>query len=413
MRVAHLLRKYDPRAWGGTETAVRDLFAGLRAGGVSSVVYAPKIDGHRAVERDPLAADGLDVRRYRAFVPALGLSREARGQLVAVGGNLMSFALLGALLREPGLAVIHTHVLQRLGGIARTVARARRIPFVVTIHGGYRDLPARVREELARPLRGGFEYGRAFGALLGARRVVRDADAVITCNPREAELVRGEVRAERIHYVPHGVPTETFSVDWRADADPLLSGLDADELILCVGRIDAVKNQGALVEALHVLREKRRAVALVLVGAVTDATYGAALERRVEKLGLAGAVRFVGALPPRDPRLVGLYQRADVVALPSLSETFGIVILEAWAAGACVVASRTSGASELVRDGANGVLHDIDDCDGLVDALDRVLSDETLARKLASAGRAKALSDYDYVAVAGRVLDVYRSLGAA
>jgi hypothetical protein len=66
MRTVHLLRKYDPSQWGGTETAIQRLFAGWRGHDVESVVYCPSLG--RKTGPDPLAADGHRVKRFRAFL---------------------------------------------------------------------------------------------------------------------------------------------------------------------------------------------------------------------------------------------------------------------------------------------------------------------------------------------------------
>ncbi len=134
MRVVHLLRKCNPAEWGGTETAVQRLMEGLREHDVASVVYYPHFqNGHW---KDPLTQAGCTVRRFRTCVPVWGMAEEQKRQFVAVGGNLMSFDLLPALWQEPAVDVIHSHTLGRLGAVALNAAKLRRLPFVVTIHGG-------------------------------------------------------------------------------------------------------------------------------------------------------------------------------------------------------------------------------------------------------------------------------------
>src|SRR3954468_2240859 len=149
MRAIHLLRKLDPAEWGGTETAILRLCDGLRENGVKPVVYCPRLE--RESTSDPLQLAGCEVARYRAFVPVLGLPPERRRQLVAVGGNIMSFDLVAALWREEDVSVIHSHALGRIGGIALTVAKQRRIPFVVSIHGGVLDLPDSIKSTMNAP----------------------------------------------------------------------------------------------------------------------------------------------------------------------------------------------------------------------------------------------------------------------
>jgi alpha-maltose-1-phosphate synthase len=133
MHVAHLLRKYNPAEWGGTETVIQQLFDGLRRHGVDSVVYCPALDS--PPQRDPLADAGCEVRRFRACVPVLGISPEQRRQMIAVGGNLLSLDLLKTLWAEQRFAVIHSHTLGRIGGVGLTIARQKKVPFVLTIHG--------------------------------------------------------------------------------------------------------------------------------------------------------------------------------------------------------------------------------------------------------------------------------------
>ena len=414
MRVAHVLRKYNPEEWGGTETALERLFEGLHPS-VTPVIYCPKLEKNgcaRAV-RDPFAERGYAIKRFHACVPVWGLSRQERERMVSVGGNLLSFDLVRALWREPGVSVIHSHALGRLGGIALTVAKQRGLPFVVTIHGGFLDLPPALRQQMEEPNRGGVEWGKLFGAILNSRNVVPDADAVLTCNEREAALLREKFPGKRIRVQPHGIPVELFEQDHRADALAAFPQIEGKQLVLLVGRVDPVKNQGWVLERAPMILMKHPNAVLFFAGACTDAEYGRALQDRIRELGLQDKVLMPGGFPPGDPRLIGLMQQAAVVVLPSVSETFGLVILEAWAAGAPVISSRTSGASALVRDGENGWLFDLADPQTFHEALDRALDDPAVARALAEAGRELARAKYDTRAIAGQVRGLYEELIAA
>src|SRR4051794_5258357 len=117
MRAVHVLRKYNPAQWGGTETAVLQLTTGLRGYNVESSIYSPELESQPA--EDPLAAAGNRMKRYKAFVPVSRISDAQRAQMISLGGNLMSFDLVWRLMREPA-DVIHTHALNRIGGIALT-----------------------------------------------------------------------------------------------------------------------------------------------------------------------------------------------------------------------------------------------------------------------------------------------------
>lgn len=409
VRVAHLLRKYDPAEWGGTETAVLRLLSGLRANGIAASVHAPRL-ARDAGAKDPLREAGFPVRRFEAVVPVWGISDEERQQMVAVGGNLVSFELLGALWREPDLSVVHSHALGRLGGIGLAVARRRKLPFVVTVHGGVYDLPPAISRELNAPRTQGFEWGKLVGWALRSRQLLDEADAIFTCNPREAEKIRARHPRQLVRVQPHGIETAPYAVDRRAEARAAFPWLAGQRVILALGRIDPVKNPGWLIDRMPGLLERDPQLMLVLAGACTDRAYGQMLRRRVEELNLEQRVRFTGGLPAGDPRLIGLIQSARVMALPSVSETFGLVILEAWAAGTPILSSRTSGAVALIEPGVDGGLFDLERPRSFLEQLELALHNETWRAGTIAAGRRKVTEEYDASVAVGRVKQVYEQL---
>lgn len=426
MRVAHLLRKYNPAEWGGTETVIHQTSAGLRRHGVESLVYCPRLEtngqhangtqGHGAdgskghAVRDPLIDAGCVVNRFNACVPIWGISAEQRRQMIAVGGNLMSFDLLRSLWTVPRLSIVHSHALGRVGGIGLTVARRRKVPFVVTVHGGVYDLPEPLRKAMNTRQSQGWEWGRPFGLLLRSHRVLLDADAILTCNAREAELLQAKHPDRRVMVHPHGVPAEIYEADHRAAAWTAFPQIRGRDVLLAVGRIDPVKNQSWLVEQMPALIQRHPNALLVLAGPCTHESYGPALESRIGELGLESHVLLTGKIPPGDPKLIGLMQHARVALLPSISETFGLVILEAWAAGAPAISSRTSGASALIEHGKNGWLFDLDRPEGFHTAIDTVLRQLDAARAAVAAARTRVVAEYDVRVLAARLKKLYEQL---
>lgn len=429
MRVIHLLRKYDPAEWGGTETAIQRLFDGLRQQGVTPVMYCPRVDGnsvrtaipgnerrkghadnHFHAPAESPNGNNSDIKRFRTCVPAWGISREERRQLVALGGNLMSFDLLPTLWHERNVALVHTHTLGRLGGIASAVARGRGLPFVVSIYGGLLDLPPGLKTAFNERSSGGFDWGKIFGLLLQSRRLIHQADAVFACNYREAELLRNHYPGKRIEIQPHGVPMGPYQQNHRAAAREAFPQIRERDVLLCAGRIDPVKNQAWLIAQAPEIFRDHPAVLLVLVGACTNEAYGESLERQLLELGISERVLITGGLPPGDPRLIGLFQEARAVLLPSVSETFGVVLLEAWAAGSTVISSRTSGASALIRNGENGWLFDLSDPGAFHRAVKQTLLDPGLRARLAESGRQLVNNEYDVLSVGRRVKQLYQEL---
>jgi glycosyltransferase involved in cell wall biosynthesis len=408
MRTVHLLRKFDPAEWGGTEMAIQRLFDGLREHGVTPVVYCPRLD--QDTTEDPLVRSGYQVQRFKAFVPVLGISEQRRRQLVSVGGNLMSFDLVSSLWREDEVSLIHTHALGRIGGIARTIAKQRQVPFVVTIHGGVLDLPEKVKDSFNAPLGSGWEWGKLFGLLFQSHHLFRDADAILTCNEKEAALLREKFPAKRIVVQPHGVPLAIYQKDSRAEARAAFPQINGRQLLLALGRVDPIKNQAWLLDQAPAIFQQHPNALLVFAGACTNEPYGKLVEQKIRQLGLQDHVVLTGGLPPNDPRLIGLLQEAQVVLLPSLSETFGLVILEAWAAGATVLSSRTSGATALVQHGVNGSLFDLDQPQSFHEALRHNMAAPALRRDMAARGAEKVSREYSVNALAGRMKDLYQEL---
>ncbi|MDB6017651.1 MAG: hypothetical protein JWR19_2140 [Pedosphaera sp.] len=409
MRTVHLLRKYNPAEWGGTETAIQRLFEGLRRQGVTSIVFCPRIKSNDSTV-DPLQSAGCQVERFTAFVPIWGISAQEKRQLISVGGNLMSFDLLPLLWRQKDVSIIHAHALGRIGAMGRTFARRRQVPLVVTIHGGVLDLPEQLKQSFHHPIRRGWEWGRVFGLLFHSHGLLDDADAIVTCNPKEAALWQEKFPEKEVMVQPHGVPMELYQKDQRAAAQAAFPQLTGQRLLLSVGRIDSIKNQAWLIEQAPVIFQKHPRTILLLAGACTEAEYGYLIHKRMRELGLADRVILTGGLPPGDPRLIGLFQLADAVLLSSVSETFGLVLLEAWAAGTSVISSRTSGASALIKQGVNGWLYDLENPASFHAAIDRTLSEPGLKEQLAARGAELVAAEYNTDVLAGRMKRLYERL---
>ena len=413
MKIAHILRKYNPSEWGGTESVLQQMTDGLAQHGVQSTVYCPTLSeqvGGEPSPGDPLREAGCIIKRFHATFPVWGLTEEARRQALSVGGNLLSFELPRMLSREANVDVVHAHVLGRLGGIARSVARRRHVPFVVTIHGGALDLSDTVKQELATYAGKGLEWGKVFGLRWGAHRVLSDAEAILTCNPREAELLRQQHPNKRIIAHPHGVKYSRFQTDHRAAACQAFPEITGRMPVVCLGRIDVVKNQSWLVEQLPALLERYPKLLLVFAGACTNHAYGESLRKLIRGNGLEQAVLLTGGLPPGDPRLIGLMQQAHAMILPSISETFGLVIVEAWAAGTPVLASRTSGSESLIRPGEDGYLFDLAHPQTFHDALTQLFADPRKRTQMVTTAKARAENEFDTVRLAGRICELYEQL---
>jgi glycosyltransferase involved in cell wall biosynthesis len=283
------------------------------------------------------------------------------------------------------------------------------MPFVVTIHGGVLDLPENVKRSFNTSTDRGWEWGKLFGVLFQSHRLFCDADAILTCNGNEAALLQQQLPDKRILVQPHGVPLEVYQADQRTAAWEAYPMIRDRQLLLSLGRIDPIKNQTWLLEQASAIFAKYPRALLVLAGPCTDEPYGKQVDEMIRRNGLTDRVLLTGGLPPNDPRVVGLLQLTSALLLPSLSETFGLVILEAWAAGAPVIAVNASGPAALIRHGENGWLFDLDHPQTFHEALACALNDPARGREMAKRGGAVTVQ-YGVNALADRLKTLYEEL---
>lgn len=184
-----------------------------------------------------------------------------------------------------------------------------------------------------------------------------------------------------IRVIPNFVDTETFSPRDRSTVRDQFAR-PGEKLLMHISNFRPVKNISAVVETFAEVR-KRIPARLLLVG---DGPERVPVEKQVHTLGLADQVTFLG----NQEYIEDLLPLADVFLLPSLHESFGLVVLEAMAAGVPVVATNVGGPPEVVTDGESGFLRAPDDVPGMVEAAMGVLTDSELAASVSAAGLERA-----------------------
>lgn len=406
LNVIHVARRFVRDKWGGTETVILETCRQLRSRDHHCRVVCPcalSIPGEDEY-------DGVPVSRDRYFYPYWGLDSSARLQMDMRGGNLFSFELMRRLQNLPQVSLFHLHTGKRLGGIVRTVARQRGVPYVVTLHGGVTDVPAQERQALMEPAKRSVEWGRVLGWWVGSRRVLQDAAAVICMSRTEESRLKDRYPLARIEYLPHGVDSTRFRIGHGVRFRERYDIRPESQLLLIVGRIDPQKNQRLVLQLIPRLLAERHDVHLVLVGHVTDDQYFRQLRAQCRELGISGRVTIIPGLDSASPELVDAYHAADLFLLPSQHEPFGIVVLEAWAAGLPVVASSVGGLPGFIRHGSDGILVAPEDRDGWYRAIDHLLRFPRQSQQLAAAGQQRAETEFSWSAVADRLLDIYGSV---
>jgi len=217
------------------------------------------------------------------------------------------------------------------------------------------------------------------------RRNVERADLVMVTSRYSAEVARREygVPPDRIAVVPEPIDLEVWDDQfWRA---PRRAG--GGPVVLCVARMYPRKRIPDLLRAAAILMTRVPGAQVRIVGRGPE---WPAVARLHAELGLGDAVVLLGDLTRE--RLAEEYVNATAFCLPSVQEGFGIVFLEAMAAELPVVACRIAAVPEVVVDGATGLLVPPRDPEALAEALERVLGDPALARRLGHEGRRRALA---------------------
>ena len=390
MRIAHVIRRLSFDDWGGTEQVVWNLAKAQKAAGHDVRLFATTAlcaTPHETV-------DGLEIVRFRPVYPWWPMPKALVAELDRKGGNPFVPGL-GKALREWRPDVIHCHAMARIAELCLRVGARRRC--VVSLHGGGANVPTEEAKSLKAPTRGRLPWGKAIDILMGwTRRVPEDFGGIVCVGEDEYEKYRA--RHPHVMYLPNGVDTSLF-----ASCRSRTSGSGSPFRVLCVARIDRQKNQMLLVEWLA----RHPEATVRFVGPVTQPDYRAELEARAASLGVAGRLSFAGALKPASPELLAEYAAADAFVLPSRHEPFGIVVLEAWAAGLPVVASDVGGLGRLCAAHPDAALvFKPGDLDALDAALGRLAGEEGLAERLSAAG-STAASAYDWSVLAARLVDFY------
>lgn len=215
---------------------------------------------------------------------------------------------------------------------------------------------------------------------------MQEADAVVCIS----QFARGQLM--RISHPNHwsklrvcrlGVDPAQFTYIER-------SAVASTTRLLCVGRLAPAKCQVLLVQACARLRDQGLNFSLTLVGDGPDRPH---VEAAIEQFGLQKVVKLTGSLNQQAVR--AQFQQADIFVLPSLAEGIPVVLMEAMSSGVPCVSTPVNGIPELIQHERTGLLATPGDLDSLCTQLQRLIQDPALRQKLARAGHAKVLSDFD------------------
>lgn len=382
--------EYPPRLVGGISRHVQELSRALvKRGERVEVITAPHentpiYENDEGVHVHRVLVD-LDTSDFLAWVDRLNHHMEAE---------------VDALLRvraEEGRTdevVIHAHD-WLTAQAAKNLKLKHKLPMVATIHAT--------------------EYGRNHGLHSDLNRTISavewdlsfEAWRVIACSyyMRDEISFCFQTPHEKMDVIPNGIDAGKFDHEFDREAFRSFYAAPNEKIVFFVGRMVREKGAAVLVDAFARVLERFNDAKLVIAGG----GHREHLVRQADGLGIGNRVYFTGYVD--DQTLIRLYLVADVAVFPSLYEPFGIVALEAMAAGTPVVVSDAGGLREVVSHGVDGISTWLNNPDSLAWGILQSLGDPESARKMAANAKNKVHREFSWDRIAAMTQDTYNRVG--
>jgi len=378
-----------------SDLRVLHLIHGLNRGGIETWL----ISMLREISRDTCAMDfcckGADVGVLSEIAEQLG----ARVFHCPLGFNHPKFGRqFRDILSTQKYTILHNHV-EVYSGFPVWVAQSLGIPVISMFHNTHFPAQDRLTKlPILRQLRSLYGAVSIRYALKHSEFITASSQAILD----SLAIPKHQLEHSRVWYSGVAIADLKDAADKIAFRQTLGWAKDTP-IVLHVGRFAEQKNHLGLLKIFEKVRQQISTAKLLMVGV-------GPLKPQIEAIaiqrGLSDSVRFLGG---RDdvPLIMSL---CDVFLFPSLHEGFGLVAIEASAAGLPVVGSKIAGLLEAVLDGKTGILHDVNDLEGMAQSVVMLLKDPTYAKSLASAGRERVIQNFSIPISAKNLLEMYQKV---
>jgi len=283
--------------------------------------------------------------------------------------------------------LIHAHTVLVDGQVAARLAVMLNVPFVVTIHGSDLNVHAAQNRGQSVKIAAVLEHA---GAVMTVGKALADKATAMVSDPAKVVVAPNGTHLDQVVSTPDTELADQFSGRF---------------VVAAVGSLVPTKGYDLLLSAAAGVRNAIPNLAVVIAG---DGVERARLETMVRELGLSDCVYFLGQLPRSE--VFRYLSIADVFALPSWSEGFGIVYLEALAHGLPVIACQGQGPNDFVEHGIHGFLVEPGTVQPVIDALVYLYQYPEVAVAMGQAGRERVMSTYTWTKNAEQVCDIYRQV---
>lgn len=371
MKIAMMTNNYKPFV-AGVPISIERLAESLKGQGHEVAVFAPSYEGQ---------VKEADVIRYRSLLKDVA------------GGFSVPDSFDPAIernFREGEFDVIHVHHPMMMGNMARYLSKKYQVPLVFTYHTRYEEYLHYIKLS-------------AFKEVMPAyiRHFTKGCDMVIAPTPQMKKHLTENGVVAKIRVLPTGIRKENFEPD-KKKAEEIRKRMAGDKkyLFVSVARLAKEKNIDFLIRSLKLRKETRGAdFRLLLIG---DGPYRQSLEAIAEELDLRNEIIFAGSVPNEEIR--NYCHAGDLFLFASKSETQGIVLLEAMAAGTPVLAVKATGTEDIVINGINGYMTGASE-----EEFEEKLMDilEKKEPEILTEGALRTALEYDCAEIGRKASDIY------
>ncbi len=329
MKIGIFTNNYRPIT-GGLTTSIVGFKKGLEAKGHEVFIFAPKFPGHTDTDRHVYRYPSLNFKYKTAYPLAIPLSRKN-----------------SKIIKNLNLDIIHSQHPQLLGSAAKRWAKKLGLPLIFTNHTRYESYTHYVPlipQSLLKWL-----------AVWSSTRYANSCDAVIAPTEEIKDILLKNGVASPIEVIPSGIDISKFAAldKKRARTEIRKSyGIGENEiLLLCIDRIAPEKNLEFLLRVFQKISARNKNIRFMLVG---DGPSLPEIKQLAERLGISEQMAFPGLIALE--RIAQYYAAGDIFVHSSLTETQGLITVEAMASSLPIVAIKATGVCDLIKSGHSGIL---------------------------------------------------------
>jgi len=367
MKILHVTKKY-PDVMGGDSNVVASLRKYQKKMGHQVYILTSNCD---EIIKSP------EVAKYALKIDALNIDRINLNRIISL---FILFFYSFFYLRKIKPDIVNSHS-PEMGFILSFACRIYRIPIINTCHGV--TFPDKRYSLIKRMLE---EFFLKYGYF----------KKIITVDINSLKDFK-RLKIKNVLYVPNGIDLELFPKK--------RNNINSKNIFLFVGRIELVKGLEYLINAVNILREKRKDFKIILIGNGIDQVL---LKELVRTFKLTDYIRFLGKINQND--VIEYYYTSNAFILPSLHEGFPITLLEAWAAKLPVIITNVGGISKICIDKENALITPPKNPEKISKAMITLINDQKLRKKLGENGRQFVEKKYNWEKITKKVEKIYEEI---